>query len=68
MTLPAGTVLRYVPAAGLVTLTDTMQVAAAPTLPPERETSEPPDPAETVPDPHVVLAFGTAAIVTPLGS
>ena len=27
-----------------------------------------PDPADTVPDPHVVLALGTAAIATPLGS
>jgi len=57
---PAGIVLRCAPSVTLVTSTVIVQVAPAPTLPPESETPAPPGAAVTVPAPHVVDAFGVA--------
>ena len=51
-----------------VTLTVTVQLAPAPTLPPLSATLEPPAVADAVPLPHVVEAFGVLPAVTPLGN
>ncbi len=51
-----------------MTVTPIVQVAPLATLPPLRLTVVPPAVAPTVPAPHVVVAFGVAAIVTPVGS
>ena len=64
---PAGMVFVYPPATALVTFTVTVHVAAAPTLPPLSATREPPGAAVTLPLPHVVEAFGVAAIATLAG-
>ena len=61
---PAGMVLVYAPTTELVTFTVIVQVADAPTLPPLSATLEPPAVAETLPLPHVVEAFGVAAMAT----
>ena len=67
-TAPAGIVLRCNPSVALVTSTEIVHVAAAPTLPPESATAVPPAAAVTLPAPQVVDAFGVAAMVTFAGS
>jgi len=64
---PAGIVLRCAPSVTLVTSTVIVQVAPAPRFAGERNAGAA-GAAVTVPAPHVVDAFGVAAIVTPAGS
>ena len=68
VTVLGGIVFVHVPGVVPVTLTVTVQLAPAATLPAPSANCEVPGNVVTVPDPHVVDAFGDAAMTTPLGS